>query len=942
MRISALMYLPVRAASQLSKRPSHRNQNRSPVAGKRHVSINSFFKILQVIALLGGASCTYAQDVTTWHYDNSRSGVQSHETVLAPAKVNSADFGKVFSLPVIGDIYAQPLYLSQYTMSDGKLHNVLLVATAQDYVYAFDADGKNPSQGYLWRKFLVGSGETWLSYLDENSDFDIYPNIGIISTPVVNRSGGTVYVLSRSKTTSGTTQYFQRLHALNIADGAEKLGGPTTIQATVAGLGNGGTTISFEPRIHNQRAALLLAPTPSVGSGQSIFLAWASHGDQGPYHGWVIAYDAANIANQNGAWVDTPNGTWGGIWMAGGGPSSDNNGNVFIAAGNGTFDANNGGKDYGSSAFRLTLGSSGIALGDYFTPGNFSSLNANDQDMGTGALTLLPTQSGARPHLGVTVDKSGTIYLIDRDHMGGFTTPGNASVQSFSGGPYKNRSSFAFFNNIMYGGFAGAPLQAWSFNPSTGLFNTTPQSKSPNTYGCNCNGAGSTPSVSASGSTNGIVWTLDNSGFYHTPAILYAYDASNLGTQLYNSTQAANSRDAAAVAVKFTTPTVANGQVYVGGRNAVTVYGLLSTGGPLTAGPTFSPPAGTYSSAQSVTLADSTPNASIYYTTNGTPASTGSTLYTGPIQVTSSETINAVAIAPGFSQSPNESASYTIGSSSSGQSAVSLASVANTFGIYTDGTAFTTGGMDGTGAAYSANLLGTSLAYAGTTYTIGAANQKDVVKGIGAPVIPLTAGSFTSLKFLGSGLNGGQASQAFTVTYTDGTTTAFTQSLSDWFTKQNFAGEVVARAMTYRNLSTGAKDNRTFNLYQYSFALNSAKTVKSLTLPSNTNVAVVALTLTGGSSGGTCNPPSSPGVNVCAPVNGSTVSSPVTAQAKATITGTLARMEVWVDGVKKFTETTSTTLSTSITLATGSHRFDFYAVNTAGTKWLKTVNATVK
>jgi hypothetical protein len=222
-------------------------------------------------------------------------------------------------------------------------------------------------------------------------------------------------------------------------------------------------------------------------------------------------------------------------------------------------------------------------------------------------------------------------------------------------------------------------------------------------------------------------------------------------------------------------------------------------------------------------------------------------------------------------------------------------------------------------------------------------NQKDVVKGISAPVITLPAGSFSTLTFVGTGLAANQLSQVFTVTYTDSTTTAFSQSLSDWFTPQNYPGEAIALAMPYRNLKTGARDNRTFNLYQYTFALNSAKTVKSLKLPSNANVAVVAIALigSGGGGGGSCNAPTSPGVNVCAPANGSTVTSPVTVQAKATIAGTLARMEVWVDGVKKFTETTSTTLNASIALATGSHRFDIYAVNTAGTKYLKTVTATV-
>ncbi len=422
----------------------HQAASRYP--GRLGVWLARTVHLLGALAI-AAASCAQAQDVTTWHYDNARSGVQSNETVLTPSNVNYGKFGKLFSLPVIGDTYAQPLYLSQYSMSDGKLHNVLIVATAQDYVYAFDADGRNPSQGYLWRKLLLGSGETWLSYLDVNKDYDIYPNIGIISTPAIDRSSGTIYVLSKSKTTSGTTKYFQRLHALNIADGTEKLNGPTTIQATVPGLGDGGTTIPFNAQIQNQRSALLLAPTASVGSGTSLFIVWASHGDHGPYHGWVMSYDASNIALRNGAWLDTPNGTWGGIWMAGGGPSSDNNGNIFVASGNGTFDANNGGADHGNSAMRLNLGSAGISLADYFTPADQSTLNAVDDDMGTGAVTLLPTQAGSLPNLAVTVDKSGTIYLINRDKMGGFSTPTNSSVQSFKGGANKNRSSFAFFNN---------------------------------------------------------------------------------------------------------------------------------------------------------------------------------------------------------------------------------------------------------------------------------------------------------------------------------------------------------------------------------------------------------------------------------------------------------------------------------------------------------------
>ncbi|MCU1312423.1 MAG: hypothetical protein JWM54_180, partial [Acidobacteriaceae bacterium] len=801
MRVSARKSSSVFSAWELDNHPSMLHRHCSRAAGKLQRVLNFIIRTFQVLVFLAGGSCAYAQDVTTWHYDNARSGVQSHEATLTPSNVNSSSFGKLFSLPVLhqsccADIYAQPLYLSQYLMSDGKLHNVLIVATTEDNVYAFDADGKNPAQGYLWSKSLLGSGETWMSYLDANGDVDIKPNIGVIGTPAVDRSSGTIYVVGKSKTTSGTVVFRQRLHALNIANGAEKLNGPTLIQASVPGLGDGGTTITFNAHTENQRAALLLAPAP-VGSGNAVYIAWASHGDFFTYHGWVIAYDAANIASQVGRWVNTPNGKQGGIWMAGGGLSSDNAGNIFGAAGNGTFDANTGGKDYGSSAFRLSFGSSGLALGDSFTPSNELSLSQADNDMGTSAMSLLPTQSGSVPRLAVTVDKSGTIYLINRDRMGGFSSSSDTSRQHFGDGGFSIHNSVAFFNNILYLGVDGGPLKGWAFNPSTELLSTTPQSQSGGVYGVTGkNGAGSTPSISANGTGSGIVWALDNFHYYNTAPVLHAYQAGNLAKELYNSTQAANNRDAGAIAVKFTTPTIANGHVYVGGRNAVTVYGLLGgTGGQIpAAAPSFSPPGGSYAAAQSVTLTDSTPNASIYYTTNGNPASTGSTLYTGPIQVTSSETISAVAAAPGFTQSPETVESYTIGTPPPGQTEVSLSAIANTFGIYTDGTAFSTGGMDGTGAAYSGNLLGTSLAHAGITYAILPANQKDAVKGISAPVIPLTAGSFASLTFLGTGLGANQLSQVFTVTYTDGTTTAFTQSLSDWFTPQNYPGEAVALA----------------------------------------------------------------------------------------------------------------------------------------------------
>jgi hypothetical protein len=371
-----------------------------------------------------------AQDVMTGHNDMARTGVQPRETVLTPASVSSQQFGKVFSFVVIGDVYAQPLYLSQYTMIDGVAHNVLIVATAQDYIYAFDADGNNPAQGYLWRQTLLGPGETWASASDVNT-VDINPNIGIIGTPVIDRTSGTIYVVAKSKISDGTsTAFYQRLHALNVADGLEKLNGPTVITASVPGTADNGTAVAFDSFLQNQRAALLLAPTPGVGSAMSVVIAWGSHGDKGPYHGWIMAYDAADVSHQNGAWTTTPNGIGGGVWMSGGGVSSDANGNIFAASGNGLFDANVSGGDFGDSAFRLTLSSSGLQVMDSFTPADQLSLDTGDHDMGMSAVLLIPTQAGPLANLAVTSDKTGTLYLMNRDRMGGYGTPENSAVQS--------------------------------------------------------------------------------------------------------------------------------------------------------------------------------------------------------------------------------------------------------------------------------------------------------------------------------------------------------------------------------------------------------------------------------------------------------------------------------------------------------------------------------
>ena len=533
--------------------------------------------LLAVFSLVLSGS---AQNVTTQQYGNARSGVQSQETVLQPSNVNSKSFGKLFSLPVAGHVYAEPLYMAGLTMADGTTHNVVLVATEQDNVYAFDADGNNPKQGYLWKKVLVGSGETWVSHTDVGNG-NISPDIGITGTPVIDPATSTLYVVTVSKTTSGILQFFSRLHALSLVDGSEKLNGPTTINAIVPGTADGSSTVSFSAKIQNQRPGLSLAATPNGTSAASVFIAYASHGDLGPYHGWIISYSAADISQQTGAWCDTPNGLRGGIWMPGGAISSDDNGTVFAADGNGTFDGNSGGTDFGNSAFALTLNGSTLAPSSTFTPSEQAKLNSADYDMGTTGVILLPTQPGAtHPRLAIAADKVGTLFLLNRDNLGGYLPTSEVSLQNFPIGTVTGlrlRDSLAFFDNTLYAAGEGAPLVAFPFDQTTERFTTTAAKQSTHIFGCSgCASGGTTPTISASGTMNGIVWALDRSGRELTPAILYAFAASTLGTELYNSSQAANGRDAGPVAIAFTSPVIANGHVFVPGVNSVAVYGELA------------------------------------------------------------------------------------------------------------------------------------------------------------------------------------------------------------------------------------------------------------------------------------------------------------------------------------------------------------------------------
>lgn len=513
---------------------------------------------------------TDAASVSTYHYDNSRSGIQSAETSLTPANVNSTTFGKQFSVTVDGMVNAQPLIAKNITTSDGQPHTLLIVATENDSVYAFDADASSTTP--YWQVSLLQAGETAVPAGDVNST-DITPAVGVVGTPVIDPASGTLYLVSKAKTSAGG--YVQRIHALKLEDGSETMNGPTTIAATIAGTASdaSGGMVSFNALRENQRAALAL-------NNGTVWVTWSSHTDNGPYHGWILGYKSSDVSQQTNVFNDTPNGAEGGIWMSAGGPAFDTSNNMFVMTGNGDFSNTAG--NYSSSALKLNAGTSpngSLAIADYFTPYNQASLSAVDADFGVSSGILLPDQAGPHPHLLVTTDKDSDIYLIDRDNMGKYSTTTNNVVQNFYGSIANIKQNLLFFNNTLYISGDNSPMNAFAFNPTTGLFNTTPSSVTSESFTCQngCYVGGSAPTISENGATNAILWTVDNTAFkVPGPAILRAYNPSDLTKELYDSAQAANGRDAAADAVKFTTPVIANGHVYVAGVNSVTVYGLLS------------------------------------------------------------------------------------------------------------------------------------------------------------------------------------------------------------------------------------------------------------------------------------------------------------------------------------------------------------------------------
>ena len=497
-------------------------------------------------------------DVVTYHYDNQRTGQNLNETALTLTNVNSTKFGKLGEFAVDGKVDAQPLYLSNLnTASQGK-KNVLYVATEHDSVYAFDADSAGAGAP-IWKVSLLASGE---SPSDDHGCFQVTPEIGITSTPVIDRSRGAMYVIAASK--NGAGQYFQRIHALDLTTGQELLGGPKTIAATYPGTGAGssGGNVVFDPGQYLERPGLLEI-------NGTIVTTWGSHCDQGAYTSWVIAFSAGTLA-QTSVLNLVPNGSDGGIWMSGTAPAADSSGNIFFLVGNGTFDTTltaqgfPSNKDCGNCFVKLSTGG-GLALADYFTPQNTVAESNADQDLGSGGTLLLPGMKDAGEatrHLALGGGKDSIVYVADRDNMGKFNTNANQIYQQISM-PGAVFSAAAYFNGTVYLAAVGDSLKA--FPITNAKLASVPASQSTHVFGY----PGATPTVSANGASNGIVWAIENSG-----AILFAYDATDLTKELYDSNQAVNSRDSFS-GNKFITPVVANGRVYVGTPNSVAVFGLL-------------------------------------------------------------------------------------------------------------------------------------------------------------------------------------------------------------------------------------------------------------------------------------------------------------------------------------------------------------------------------
>lgn len=755
------------------------------------------YTLLCCLGLLCAGRVAAQVSVVTQHNDNGRTGQNLNESILKPSNVNANTFGRLFSVPVDGLVYAQPLYLSNVSIPGKGTHNVVFVATEHDSVYALDGDSDTGADSSpLWHISLLSpdhgaaSGATTEPSSDVSST-DISPEIGITSTPVIDPNSGTLYVVGE---TVENGYPVQRLHALDVTTGAEKPGSPVTIRASASGVGNGssGGVLNFDPKWENNRAGLLL-------QNGIVYIGYASHGDNGPWHGWILAYNASTL-QQTGAYCMTPNGIGGGTWMAGTGLAAEVTdyvnhpyGRMFFATGNGWYDAwpppYTSNMDYSDDQLSLDLTNGALTLADTFTPYNQHQMDGSDMDLGSGGVMLLPDQPGGVQRLFVQAGKTGTIYLVNRDNMGGYSgyngTTDNV-VQEINGQINGVWGVPAYWNGAVYFGARNDQLKAFSL--TNGRLSDTPVSVSQETYGY----PGVTPSISANGNTNGIVWTVRTDNYaYNGAAVLEAHDAVNLANTLYSSSQNEN-RDYPGNAVKFSVPTVANGKVYVPAQYQISVYGLLDDqppSNPPPSGGSTSPPSGIdfsrgFSfSPQAMTFSGSTGlDDTRLQLTNGGGFEAGSAFYNTAVNVQSFTTdftfqlSNPVADGMTFTIQRNNPAA--LGSSAGGlgysgiPNSVSIkfdlynnsGEGSDSTGLYTNGAYPTTPATDlsNTGIdLHSGDTMSVHLTYDGATLSMtitdGVTNASYSTKW--AVNIPAVVGGNTAYVGFTGGTGGASASQ---------------------------------------------------------------------------------------------------------------------------------------------------------------------------------------
>jgi hypothetical protein len=462
---------------------------------------------------------------------------------------------------------------------------VVFVATQHDSLFAYDADASpcvtlwqasliDATHGGAAGETTVPSGPAGTGNLVGTGGGDISPEVGITSTPVIDPgtspNAATLYVVTKS-VNAAKNVFYHRLHAIDPATGGEKSGSPVLIEATYPGTGDGGGTTTFSPRFQAQRPGLSLL-------NGVVSIAWASHEDRTPYHGWIIGYTYNGAALTQASVLNvTPNGGSGGIWMSGGAMAGDANNFLYVLTGNGDFNPTN--HNFGDSLLRLT---GSLTVSQYFTPSDQAHDQSTDQDFGSGGAAVLADLPAGSPvtHLVLGGGKDGNLYVLNRDTLGG---SGDSNAQQIVPLNHGIFATGAFWNNTFYIAAAAEPLNAFTLDPSTAKLSPSSPAASTQVF----NWPGGTPSVSAAGAQSGIVWILDTSKYCTKqspgcgPAVLHAYDATNVKTDLWNSGQVPS--DAAGYAVKFTVPTIANGKVYVGtrGNNIGGVFGSTSVSGEL-------------------------------------------------------------------------------------------------------------------------------------------------------------------------------------------------------------------------------------------------------------------------------------------------------------------------------------------------------------------------